>query len=121
MKVKLDENLPTLLVFPLRALGHDVHTVADEDLAGTNDRRIWEAAQNEKRFWVTQDMDFSDLRRFEPGTHAGILLVRIDSPKFEILTARVIQIFQSEPVDDWAGCFVVASDTKVRVIRPNKA
>jgi predicted nuclease of predicted toxin-antitoxin system len=118
MKIKLDENVPSLLAVPLSALGHDVDTVADEDLTGEIDEVVWKAAQAEGRFWITQDMDFSDVRMFAPGTHCGILLIRLDDTKFEVVTAFVMRIFQEEPVEDWAGCFVVASDTKLRVSRP---
>jgi predicted nuclease of predicted toxin-antitoxin system len=76
MKVKLDENLPSGLALALRARGHDVDTVADEGLKGRDDATIWQAAQAEGRFLITQDLDFSDVRRFSPGTHAGLLLVR---------------------------------------------
>src|SRR5687768_11681303 len=34
-------------------------------------------AQSAARFLVTQDLDFSDVRKFAPGTHAGIMLVRL--------------------------------------------
>ena len=34
MRLKLDENLPHELAAALRGEGHDVHTVADEQLAG---------------------------------------------------------------------------------------
>ncbi|MGA1988201.1 MAG: DUF5615 family PIN-like protein [Candidatus Sulfotelmatobacter sp.] len=75
MKIKLDENLPVSLTLILSSLQHDVHTVAEENLSGSSDREVWEAAQRDARFLITQDLDFSDLRRFAPGTHCGILLV----------------------------------------------
>lgn len=80
MNIKLDENLPAELARNLKELGHEVHTVQDEGLVGKADRDIWEAAQRERRFLVTQDLDFSDSRRFLPGSHSGILLVRLRSP-----------------------------------------
>lgn len=39
--------------------------------------RTWAAAQAEDRFLVTHDLDFSDTRKFEPGKHAGVLIVRL--------------------------------------------
>jgi hypothetical protein len=33
--------------------------------------------QESQRFLVTQGLDFSDTRRFSPGMHCGILLVRL--------------------------------------------
>ena len=79
MKIKLDENLPLLLVTLLNELGHDVHTLHEERLIGHADREIWEATQKESRFLITQDLDFSDSRRFALGSHCGILLVRFCS------------------------------------------
>jgi uncharacterized protein DUF5615 len=66
MKIKLDENLPLGLAVALRELGHDVHTLFDEQLAGQADADIWDATQKESRFLVTQDLDFSDMRKFAP-------------------------------------------------------
>ena len=117
MKVKLDENLPVSLSVILSSLHHDVHTVADENLSGRSDREVWDAAQLDNRFLITQDLDFSDLRRFVPGTHCGILLVRLRSPDRESLVRRVRDVFEHEEVSRWAGCFVVATERKVRVVR----
>jgi predicted nuclease of predicted toxin-antitoxin system len=117
MKIKLDENLPVHLAAMLASLHHDVHTIAEENLSGKSDREVWESAQHEDRFLITQDLDFSDIRRFAPGTHCGILLVRLHSPDRESVIQRVSEVFRREEVDGWAKCFVVATDRKVRVIR----
>ena len=121
MKIKLDENLPRRLSVVLRHLGHQTLTVNDEGLAGCADGELWKAAQREARFLVTQDLDFSDTRLLAPGSHHGILLVRVYSPSRQNLIERVENIFRTEDVETWAGCFVVASERKVRVRRPPKA
>jgi predicted nuclease of predicted toxin-antitoxin system len=118
MKIKLDENLPLRLATLLNKLGHDVHTVHDEMLLGSADTEIWEATQKESRFLITQDLDFSDLRKFAPGSHHGILLVRLRSPNRRDLIQRVRDLFTKENVGEWGGCFVVATERKVRVLRP---
>ncbi len=117
MKLKLDENLPRALAVTLKDLGHDTQTVNDENLEGSEDSAIWDAVQHEQRFLITQDLDFSDARRFSPGKHYGILLVRLRQPSRANLLDRVQEIFQSESVDQWVGCFVVATERKVRVVR----
>ncbi len=96
-----------------------MHTTQEEGLAGELDSTLWKAAQDEKRFLITQDLDFSDIRRFAPGTHFGILLVRLHSPDRSALIARVEEVFADEDVVAWPGCFVVVTDRKVRVIRPS--
>jgi predicted nuclease of predicted toxin-antitoxin system len=118
MKIKLDENLPAKLAPLLRAVGHDADTVPDEHLQGRNDPVIWQAAQNEGRFLVTQDLDFSDIRQFRPGTHHEILLLRLRTPGRLTLTARLLSIFRTEDVESWNRCFVVVTERKVRVVRP---
>jgi predicted nuclease of predicted toxin-antitoxin system len=80
MKLKLDENLPESLVGELAALGHDVDNVRLEGITGQSDPDIWRAAQQDGRFLITQDLDFSDNRRFAPGTHHGLMLVRLRVP-----------------------------------------
>jgi predicted nuclease of predicted toxin-antitoxin system len=118
MKIKLDENLPVRLALLLNNLGHDVHTTHEERLTGHSDKDIWEAAQKELRFLITQDMDFSDSRQFTPGSHYGILLVRLRSPNRANLIDRVQEVFRQENVTEWTGCFVVATERKIRVLKP---
>ena len=116
MKIKLDENLPRALASQLAAKGHHVHTVVEEGIAGAGDPQVWEAAQREERFLITQDMHFSDTRRFAPGTHEGILLLRLLTPSRRALIARVEELFTEYDVAEWARCFVVATERKVRVL-----
>ena len=119
MKIKLDENLPESLVAGLEALHHDTDTVPQEGLAGRDDCDVWAAAQQEGRFLITQDLDFSDIRKFQPGTHHGLLLVRLPEAGRMALAERILGIFRSEDVESWARCFVVLSGHKVRVLRPD--
>lgn len=57
--------------------------------------------QAAQRFLVTQDLDFSDVRVFAPGTHYGFLLVRLQQPGRAALRACVRQIFETEDVEQW--------------------
>ena len=118
MKIKLDENLPESLVAELTALGHDMDNVRQEGLAGYNDPDVWVAAQAAERFFVTQDFDFSDVRNFQPGTHHGLLLVRLPNAGRLSLTKRIVEVFRCEDVESWKGCFAVLSGHKLRVLRP---
>jgi predicted nuclease of predicted toxin-antitoxin system len=118
MKIKLDENLPSFLAPRLAAMGHDVHTVVEKGMAGKSDPVVWKASQNEARFLITQDMDFSNAQRLAPGTHHGILLIRRHNPSWRVIVARVVELFAQEDVAQWAKCFVVATESKVRVRRP---
>lgn len=118
MKIKLDENLPAEVADLLLSRGHDTHTVAQELLVGRVDDVIIRAAINEDRVLLTQDLDFSDLRKFKPGTHSGIVLIRLRDPSRRRIIERVEQILNCEQVENWRGCFIVISDRKLRIRRP---
>jgi len=118
MKIKLDENIPTSLQDLIAAHGHDVDTVVSEGIAGRDDSVVWRHACKAGRFLITQDLDFSDIRRFTPGTHHGILLVRLRDPGILALRARIEGLLQTEDLETWASCVVVATDTKLRIRRP---
>jgi predicted nuclease of predicted toxin-antitoxin system len=119
MKVKLDENLPLRMAIELRARAHDVQTVGEEALTGRADADIWQASQHEGRILITQDLDFSDSRKFQPGSHHGIVLIRLQSPSRQNLIARAKELFDTEDVSGWAGCFVVVTERKIRIRRPD--
>jgi predicted nuclease of predicted toxin-antitoxin system len=118
MKIKLDENLPESLSAILGNLGHDVETVRREGLAGRDDDAVWTASTSEDRFLITQDLDFSNINQFAPGTHPGILLLRLGSPGRLALVRRVESIFRTESVEQWQSCFVVVTDRKIRIRKP---
>jgi predicted nuclease of predicted toxin-antitoxin system len=125
MKAKLDENIPVRLSSELAKLGHEIDTVASEGdtvasegLTGKPDADVWSAAKREQRFLITQDLDFSDMRQFKPGTHAGLLLVRLREPGANTLVSRIKTVIQDEGLESFAGCFALLTDRKLRVRRP---
>jgi uncharacterized protein with PIN domain len=118
LRIKLDENLPERLISELRLLGHDIDTVRAEHLTGRDDNEVWHAAQSADRFLITQDLDFSDVRRFAPGTHAGLLVVRLTRPGRDPLVARVTALFATEPIWEWRSSLIVVTDHKLRIRRP---
>ena len=120
MKIKLDENLPEGLVAALTGLGHDVDTAVHEGLGGRADDAIWIAAQDAGRFLITQDLDFSDIRRYAPGTHRGLLLVRLRVPGRTALFDRLLSLFRTEDVASWTGGLVIATERKLRVRRAGR-
>jgi hypothetical protein len=121
MRIKLDENLPLRLVDALTLLGHDVHSVREEALSGSSDAVLWEVVRREGRFLITQDLDFSDMRQFAPGTHAGLLLVRLRRPGRDLLYRFVYELFRRHDVTAWQGAFMVATEHKVRFLyKPQK-
>ena len=121
MKIKLDENIPTALVDDLSQLNHDVQSVHQEGMQGFSDYDLWKKVQSEKRFLITQDLDFSDTSKFQPGTHSGILLVRLREPGRLKLRQKIKELFElNHPNEDWKGSFLVLTDHKLRIQHTNK-
>jgi predicted nuclease of predicted toxin-antitoxin system len=77
-----------------------------------------DAAQAEGRFLVTQDLDFSDTRKFAPGAHHGILLMRLPDHEQWRATDYLVAWLTDPEAQSWQRCVVVATPTKVRVLRP---
>ena len=115
MRIKLDENLPAELTTLLRQNGHDVDTVTTEELTGQPDEVVWDATEISNRFFITSDLDFSDVRRYRPGTHAGVLLIRLHVEGRDRLLSYMQELLAQNDLAAWQGMLVVATDRKIRV------
>jgi predicted nuclease of predicted toxin-antitoxin system len=61
VKFKLDENIGRRGLELLKASGHDVMTVWDQDLRGITDEELFEICSAEGRALVTLDRDFGQV------------------------------------------------------------
>ncbi len=118
MRIKLDENMPADSKTLLQAFGHDVHTVFDESLERGADEAIFEAVMRERRFFITQDLDFSDTRKFVPGQHPGIMILRLGDATRSDVIRRLREVFSQEDAKDWTGCHVTVKPDSIRVNPP---
>ena len=115
MRLKLDENLPHDLAAALRRHGHDMHTVIEEHLAGESDPVVVAAATDEGRMLLTLDRGVGDLRRYPPGNHAGILVLRPAAQDPDSILALIRRLMTTQPLDNLRGCVVVVEPQKVRI------
>lgn len=74
--LKIDEDLPRQLAGLLIARGHDALTVVEQGWQGVADDILWSRIQSERRWLITADKGFADLRQHPPGNHAGVILLR---------------------------------------------
>jgi predicted nuclease of predicted toxin-antitoxin system len=102
----------------LASRGHDADTIFAEGLRGCDDLNVWSAIQAAARLLVTRDLRFSDVRSFPPGTHHGVLLVRLRDPGRESLYECVLQVSSTSDVETWKGCLVVLTERKLRIRKP---
>ncbi|KAF3890975.1 MULTISPECIES: DUF5615 family PIN-like protein [Nostocales] len=119
MLVKLDENMAKTHVELLQQAGYDADRVTDEGLSGTDDEIVWQQVCSEGRFFITLDLDFSDVRRFPPGNHPGILLVRPSRHSRDIVSEILSRVLQGNPLETLKGCLVVADPIQNRIRRPS--
>ena len=118
MLLKLDENLGRSHAELLRHAGHQADRVYDESLSGATDSAVWERACAEGRFFITLDLDIADVRRYPPGSHAGILLLRARSRSRPAVLQVLQRVLSEQQLVDLSGCLAVADETHTRIRRP---
>lgn len=118
MKVKLDENLPGRARAIVAAVGVDVDTVEEEALAGADDGSVGRAAAEAGRLVITLDRGFGDVMRYPPGSHAGILVLRVDHQSVATVCAAVRTVIETYDLDSLGGCVAVYRNGALRVRRP---
>ncbi len=85
--IKVDEDLPRAALQLLREYRYDVVSVIDQQMGGWKDPLLWKAIQEENLFLITADKGFADIRKYPPGKHAGILLLRPDEDGIRVRKA----------------------------------
>src|SRR4051812_38402400 len=79
MNFKLDENLGNQVAEILRAAGHDVRTVPDQNMCSASDTDVIEACRRENRCLLALDLEFANPLLFKPSSFTGIAVVRVPS------------------------------------------
>jgi len=120
MRTKLDEDLSPRLREPLEREAHEVVTVASQGWAGMLDPELWPKVVAERVFFITADKGFGDVRRYVPGTHSGILLLRPARERRSEFLALLERVLASHRLEDHVGCLIVATSGRIRVRRPSE-
>ena len=117
VRVKVDEHLPRRIVDLLTASGYDAATVVQQGWQGTPDDVLWLRIQNEQRWLMTADKGFADLRRYPPGSHAGVILLRAGRQGREAYLELAAQALGRLNLNLISGALVVVTPRGVRVRR----
>lgn len=115
MKIKLDENMPHALADLLRAAKHDVETVHEENLSGEEDSIILKKATEENRILITFDLDFGDIRSFPLGTHAGIVVFRIQDQRWSVLKKPAERLIASGRLQHLSHGLAIVDEKRMRM------
>ena len=111
MRILANENFPKDAIVAVRALGHDVSSVA-ELCPSCQDTEVLALAVRESRVLVTLDKDFGELA-FRSGLPAtcGIVLFRVP-PIPAMVTAHAVQVLRADA--SYEGLFVVVEPGRLR-------
>lgn len=118
MRVKLDENITVAARSTLIALGHDVDTVADENLKGRPDPEVLAAAVADQRALITCDLGFGDPRTYPPPSHRGVILLRLRDQQPDNVVSVLQSLAKNYDLDEFSGCVVVVTETLIRIRWP---
>ena len=114
MKIKLDENMPGAMIELLQSGGHDVATVAGENLEGADDDLVLEKATEEGRLLMTFDVDFGDIRKYPFGSHAGIIVFRLHDQRWSALKEPAERLVDSDLFARLGQGLAVVDELRVR-------
>ena len=114
----MDEDLPRQVADLFAACGHDAATVAEQRWQGTPDSILWSLIQSERRWLITADKGFADLRRYPPGSHCGVILLRVPEESRRAYIRLAALALDRVNLDRFGGAVVVATTRGVRIRRP---
>ena len=114
MTFKLDENLPDTVIATLRRHGHEGVTARQQELKGVPDAVLHRACKDASEALITTDMDFADIRAYPPGTHPGILVLRLKRQSAPAVVRALNAYFSSRP-SLLASELVIIEESRYRI------
>lgn len=118
--VKVDEDLPEDVATVFASAGYLPATVRGQGWSGVSDDELWKRIQTERRWLVTADKGFGDIRKFAPSPEAGILLIRAEEESRRRYVELAPHVIRSLKLEDVVGCLVVATPRGIRIRRVSR-
>jgi predicted nuclease of predicted toxin-antitoxin system len=117
VKLKLDENLPVSVAI-LEGAGHDVDTVISEGLSGAPDPDVVAAATADGGILVSLDRGLGDIRTYPPGSHVGIVVLRLTDQSPATVTRAITDLATLTDPATLTGAVVVLQRGLLRIRHP---
>jgi len=117
VKFLTDENVFVPIVRELRALGHDVFDVKEQQLSGTKDPDIFKMAVEQERALITMDKDFSNIILYPPGSHFGIIVLKLYRLSVKVTTQTFMAAFEALDNARIRGNTIIIDKNKTRIRR----
>ena len=106
----LDENVPRTIFKLLRRKGFYAEYVP----RGVDDRTVIEIAREKNLILITRDSDFADELRYPPGSHPGIIVLRIHPSLPRIMAERLE--FVLDNVKELSGKITIVYNDRIEII-----
>jgi predicted nuclease of predicted toxin-antitoxin system len=117
LRFLVDESLPRAVTRALASAGYDTVDVRDAGLRGSTDAAIALTAAAERRIVVAGDTDFANALTFPPGTHPGIIVLRLPNAWTPTQRAtRLMAALDATLVASLPGAIVIIEPSRVRMI-----
>lgn len=118
----VDEDLSRSTAPALRDAGCATIDVRDVGLRGHSDPEVFASAQSREMTLVTADKGFANVLSYPPGTHAGIIVLRVPNelPTRHVNIQRLRALADLEG-EDLRGLLVIAEVGRTRIRRPRGA
>lgn len=111
----VDESLPRAVTRVLGAAGHDVADARDVGLRGRPDGDVAARAVAEQRILVASDLDFANTLQFPPGSHAGIVVLRVpDDWGSRRRAERLLAAIEETGVDNIRSRLTIVEAARIR-------
>jgi predicted nuclease of predicted toxin-antitoxin system len=114
-RFKTDENIPSVVVRALIDAGHDVMTVADQGLTGSDDASLAQICDEEGRIVVTLDRGFADPRYRTAPTRHGVVVLRPATYGPGSCLALVRSLLPKLLEQDPTGALWIVSPDRIRI------
>ncbi len=115
----IDEDMPRSTARVLTQAGYRAVDVRDVGLRGHSDVEVFAYAQSHGMVLISADLGFANALRFTPGSHGGVVVVRIPN---EVPTARVnaelLRALTELAGEPMRGLLVIVEVGRTRVRRP---
>lgn len=117
----IDEDLPRSTARALRAAGRDAVDVRDVGLRGHADEEVFDYAQKRNAILISGDKGFGNVLRFPPGTHHGIVVLRLPNelPVNE-LNHMLLTALDHLTEENLQGLLIIVERDRIRVKRPKR-
>lgn len=114
MRILADVHISPRTVELLRSLGHDTVPVSDALAPTAADHEIVAEAIRDRRFILTQDLDFSAIVALSGRTMPSVVSLRLTSSRIEAVNARLEQVLPVIQADLVHGTLVTVENSRIR-------